>query len=56
MDGQLVSGVQKEHLLKNINFKDEDKWLKNIYTSKIKEVETADNFANNQIIEEEVRK
>ncbi len=48
--------MQKEHLLKNINFKEEEKWLKNIYTSKIKEVETTENFIGSQIIDEEVRK
>lgn len=43
-------------MLKNINFKDEDRWLKNIYTSKIKEVETSQSFMANSMVDEEVKK
>ncbi len=38
-DQQLISDVQKEQLLLDLNFTGEDLWLKKYYLSKIKHLE-----------------
>ena len=52
----MVSGAQKEELLKKIKFKDEDKWLYSIYVSKIEEVLINESFVSKTMMDEEVRK